>query len=1646
MGEDAGNYSIIVTANSTSSTCNPLNNCWDNMTINVEVPEDWNWTREPQLIDVVVAQGTDGSWNIALNNTGNMDINYSVTLTGNLTDMGPITPTFPTTFMVNRTSVRNFTITYQGLNIGNYTGTITFTNSSASPTSLETVLNVEVRDTPPVIESVSLDKTTLDLNYEDLVIDAVITDNLGVNSTWVSITGPNGTTNYTMNRISGDSLNGTYRKTYQPQFVGTYSLIVCANDTVSSLENCSQNYTFNVVGNTTVTVSSNVSSISFTDITQTSGASFDVNISLENVGSGGAYLTNVSFILPSNWSTSAQVLYYDNVTENTGKYNETRITIPSGYVPGNYTITIVANWTNPDNSLGQNTTTIHVEIASNPVLDIVESTIAKTVQHNTSDTVNFTINSTGNDGLNNITFTCVGTYCDDFNLTYTPNNISSLDVGESQIVSLTVIVPLAYSPGNYTLTINASTNNRYDIVDITVNVPVNTSWTRSPVVFPLLTVGTGSTGDVGVISITNLGNIDLTFKINITGNLSSNLTVNVTELVVNKTETGYVKINYTTPDTEGFYTANITIGNSSATPQELNTTVNMYATEFRVNILSPTESSPLTDVVYGDNITIYANATYSNDTLSENVTFEVYLDSYTCPVSSYSFETSEQRWKIICTAPNITDAKSYKLSLKGFYTTLGALYVDTENNAVSYLDITEPQFILVSAPATLLGNDINIIANISDNSAVDTVLLNVTYPGGNKSYLYTMTLLGGNATVGSWNYTLSNLSTTGSYDVVIIANDTAGNENNYTTWFEVYINNITFSGEAKDVDNKTVDVTYLFYRTDKPHSDEYVVFNVTTNTTGGYYQELYNRTYDIVIHVFGHTITLYNVSITDNVTNPLRFDDVPTRFAEISMVRGVKKVLGVENDLNITSSTITLNFSGTNYQTIGSMRIYKCSNWTWTNRTCNSGWSSVGGSVNIANETVTVSNMTSFSAYAAAEAVICGDGICDSDYGESCSNCVTDCGQCPSTQTTTGGGGGGGGGTTTTPSAVCGNNICETGENYENCPQDCTTALPPFSVETDLVEVTLHPGESKMYSLTISNNMNEDVTAEIDVVGRIWEFIKLEKNSVVVPAKSSASLKIKVFTLETTPYGVYAGDIVVKIGDTTKIIPVTLLVVSEKESLLDVKVDVLTKEVVQNGTLRFQVTLYNLGFKKKVDVHLIYKIKDVETEKLITQTEEEVAIETSLSFVRSINLEDVEIGRYFVQVEAKYDGRTASSAAVFDVVKPIWTAENIRKLIIIVILLVTVVAGIKGRVYYKKIKIKKARYVFPVNYKALPRGDIWLGKIAETDRKAFFSTDDLTTHIISAGATGSGKTVSAMVIVEELLMRKIPVVVFDPTAQWTGFVKRCTDKNMLSFYSKFGLKETDSRPFKGMIYEVTDPNVKIDFKKYMNPGEITVFTLNKLKPGQYDKAVRNIVGTIFEQNWEESPKLRLLVVFDEVHRLLEKYGGRGGYVALEKACREFRKWGIGLIMISQVLADFKEALRGNVLTEIQMHTKSLEDIDRIRKKYGDEYASRITKENVGVGMVQNPKYNNGRPYFVEFRPLLHSPHKITNEELEAYKKYAKEIENIEKKIEKLSKTMDVTDMRLELNLAKDKLKTGAFRMAEIYIEGLKEGLKRYEKK
>ena len=89
-------------------------------------------------------------------------------------------------------------------------------------------------------------------------------------------------------------------------------------------------------------------------------------------------------------------------------------------------------------------------------------------------------------------------------------------------------------------------------------------------------------------------------------------------------------------------------------------------------------------------------------------------------------------------------------------------------------------------------------------------------------------------------------------------------------------------------------------------------------------------------------------------------------------------------------------------------------------------------------------------------------------------------------------------------------------------------------------------------------------------------------------------------------------------------------------------------------------------------------------------------------------------------------------------------------------------------------------------------------------------------------------------------------------------------------------------------------------------------------------------------------------------------------------------------------------------------------------------------------MTYNAEYNSGRPYFIAFRPLLHSTRSLSKDELGKYKKYFEETDDMDYQTEEMKKAgVDVLDAEMELRLAKTKVQQGQFQMAEMYLEGLR---------
>jgi len=1334
-------------------------------------------------------------------------------------------------------------------------------------------------------------------------------------------------------------------------------------------------------------------------------------------------------------------------------------------------IYVNVTWINSDTSQGNVSNATGVVVENNTVLNIVESELNYTMPKGGSALAgNFTVESFGNTELLSVNFSLSGGNASEisqWNLTYSPEPpVSVIPHDGKQLVNITVTVPDNATVGLYTANITANAtgsdcspaNLCWDSLVFNLNVSM-LDWRVSDTHLNK-TIGRNPTpinGSIGTIQVINSKDADWSF--NVTMDDQANGTGNITVSTSNFTLTPFsafsleVYHNTTGEYAEGLYLTNITIANNEdAVPQSINVSVSLNVINFSIDILFPNQSNPATDIVPWDILNITANATMGGSPVDENITWYVVVGGLFCGNVQSAYNLTDQLWHINCSAPDIPgNFIKNILNLTGYYETEDVSFPAEETDAVIYRDVTAPQIHdirVVNSDVDDEGNlqysgsrsEVVMESDLTDNENVTSAWAWIYYEGTlrNTSGMYEIS-------PGTWKFNFSSSLTEGDYRAVVFANDSTGNEANTSSslmgYFDLY-HPIDLNGTLADKDGVAIEANFTFYKSGTLWE---IHDRFSANSSGGYNHTLHRRVYDTKLGFSGHEVLLYGVDVNasavnqhgveypDNLTSPITLDLYTaenTTQIGVTLPEGAENpimVIALEHNLTRTSSITSFSLDYTQalqdfytYTPIGSITesslgVYRCSNWSISERSCTGGFEnvSISASVDTIEDRVGF-NTTGASSYVVAEWEGTGEN----------------------------GNGNGDDGTGSTG-----------GSSRSSIVSTITTTIP-FTVTTSIGSIRIHPGENKTYLFSVKNKASENLTVSLDVQG-LEDFIFPEKSLLEIAYNGSESIDVVVSVPDTMGTGTYTGSILVTAAGRSQEIPITMTVSIEAKDLVSLSINILTPNVNPGGKLRFGVELKNLALPPGFNVSIVYIIKDSERERVVADASEYVFLEESLAFTKSIEMKgNNPTGQYYLDIWAYFaDGKSVNEVAVFNLVEPYWSSWEGKIILLILSMLGMGIVGYYGWGLYKKWKSERARYIFPINYRKMPQesGDsFWIGRVAETDRNAWFNPADLTTHIIVAGATGAGKSVGASVFVEEALDKNIPVIVFDPTAQWTGFVKALEDRNLMKYYSMFGMDPKSTRPFKGMIFEVTDPqellrDIKKGFKKYLAPGEITVFALDKLKPGQYDEAVGIIIDSLFSMNWEESTTLKVIMVFDEVHRLLEKYGGKGGYVSLEKAAREFRKWGIGIIMCSQVLADFKEAIAGNVLTEVQLNTKSITDIQKVETKYGGEYAKKISRQGVGVGMLQNPKYNDGKPYFVQFRPTWHNPHKISNKEMELYSDFAGRLEEIDVKIERLKKAgEDTFEIELELKLARDKLKQGRFRMAQIYITSLEQHLSKGE--
>jgi DNA helicase HerA-like ATPase len=239
--------------------------------------------------------------------------------------------------------------------------------------------------------------------------------------------------------------------------------------------------------------------------------------------------------------------------------------------------------------------------------------------------------------------------------------------------------------------------------------------------------------------------------------------------------------------------------------------------------------------------------------------------------------------------------------------------------------------------------------------------------------------------------------------------------------------------------------------------------------------------------------------------------------------------------------------------------------------------------------------------------------------------------------------------------------------------------------------------------------------------------------------------------------------------------------------------------------------------------------------------------------------------------------------------------------------------------------------------------------------------------ILVSGASGSGKTIAAKVIVEELLQEQIPVLVFDYTKQWERLFQRNSDQTMLEKYRLFGMR--GSKAFKGKIVKELP-----EISEIIRSAEGTIVDLSSVyETDERVGKVADALDRILEhfQSQEDSQDLRLFIVIEEAHLWTSKDVPKEAASFLDRVVRLLRKKGVGVMLVSHKISDFDPAMRSSMNISIIFRTKYEGDLDSIARTVGSDFSKIVPSLPVGCSIFHSADL--GSPFVMVWRSLYSQP-------------------------------------------------------------------------
>ena len=353
-----------------------------------------------------------------------------------------------------------------------------------------------------------------------------------------------------------------------------------------------------------------------------------------------------------------------------------------------------------------------------------------------------------------------------------------------------------------------------------------------------------------------------------------------------------------------------------------------------------------------------------------------------------------------------------------------------------------------------------------------------------------------------------------------------------------------------------------------------------------------------------------------------------------------------------------------------------------------------------------------------------------------------------------------------------------------------TISTDQYEISRDRIDDMLKIDAFKEVYITIKTKEENSIRSGVYLKGNASKVVRIDKSIISVLPESSETIKLTIFGLGV---GNFNGTF--ELSEMDVEIPINIRVYDPDlipVSALYIELEPTQEKIHLGRDFKFRVNIYNLLVEKNYNVSLKYSLWEIQNNTLnksIYEENEEIEVKTSDSLIREFKIpRDISTGAYSLRVDAQYLNLTSSASTVFFATIPFYMYKILWfRIWHLILLTILIIAGIFGRRYYQKQQEAKKRYHTQFDLRLLPKPgprSAFIGKIAETEYEAYLDLDKLTTHTIVAGSTGGGKTVAAQDIVEEALLKNIAVIVFDPTAQWSGMLRKSQNKKMLDLFPK----------------------------------------------------------------------------------------------------------------------------------------------------------------------------------------------------------------------------------------------------------------------